>query len=294
MRSARRPPSGSGFPATTVPGSVAATEFVAWYNGHPDYADAAFELSCERAVVIGNGNVALDVARMLVLDPLELAPTDTADHALAAFSAAAVTDVVVLGRRGPAQATFTNPELRELGELARADVVVDAAELDLDSGDALADGPARNVAMLRDYAARRPAGRSHRIELRFCRSPVEILGEADGPVTGLRVVRNRLVRDARRRRPGGGDRRARGDPLRAGDPLDRLPRATAAGGPVRRAPRPDPQRRRPRVRRGRRAARSASTPPAGSSAGRRASSAPTSAAPPTPSRDCWRTWRAGG
>ena len=177
------------------PGSVAATEFVAWYNGHPAHADAAFELSCERAVVIGNGNVALDVARMLMLDPLELAPTDTADHALAALSTASVKEVVILGRRGPAQATFTNPELRELGALARADVVVDPAELDLDAGDASPTAQ-RNVAILRDYAARRPAGRSHRIELRFCRSPVEILGEGEGPVTGLRVVRNRLERDA--------------------------------------------------------------------------------------------------
>jgi len=139
--------------------------------------------------------VALDVARMLMLDPLELTPTDTADHALAALSTAAVKDVVVLGRRGPAQATFTNPELRELGALARADVVVDPAELDLDAGDASPTAQ-RNVAILRDYAARRPAGRSHRIELRFCRSPVEILGEGEGPVTGLRVVRNRLERDA--------------------------------------------------------------------------------------------------
>ena len=95
---------------------------------------------------------------MLVLDPLELAPTDIADHALASLSAASVTDVVILGRRGPAQATFTNPELRELGELARADVLVDAAEVDLEPGDA-SPTARRNVAMLRDYAARRPAGR---------------------------------------------------------------------------------------------------------------------------------------
>jgi ferredoxin--NADP+ reductase len=106
-----------------------------------------------------------------------------------------VTDVVVLGRRGPAQATFTNPELRELGELTRADVVVDPAEVNLDSGDA-SPTAGRNVAILRDYAARGPTGRSHRIELRFCRSPVELLGEGDGPVSGLRVAHNRLERDA--------------------------------------------------------------------------------------------------
>ena len=141
---------------------------------------------------------------MLVLDPDELASTDTADHALAAFAAAAVTEVVILGRRGPAQAAFTNPELRELGELVRADVVVDPAELELDADSAasLESGDAsptavRNVAMLREFAARPATGRSHRIELRFCRSPVEVLGDGEGPVTGLRVVRNRLERDQR-------------------------------------------------------------------------------------------------
>ncbi len=193
-----------GIPGDERPGSVAATRFVAWYNGHPGHADETFDLSCSRAVVIGNGNVAIDVARMLVLDPDELASTDTADHALAAFAAAAVTEVVILGRRGPAQAAFTNPELRELGELVRADVVVDPAELELDADSAawLESGDAsptavRNVAMLREFAARPATGRSHRIELRFCRSPVEVLGDGEGPVTGLRVVRNRLERDQR-------------------------------------------------------------------------------------------------
>ena len=134
--------------------------------------------------MVGNGNVAIDVARMLVLDPGELASTDAADHALAALAAASITEVVILGRRGPAQAAFTNPELRELGGLARADIIVDPADLELDpdsaawleSGDASATAR-RNLAMLREFAARPPAGRSHRIELRFYRSPVEILGE---------------------------------------------------------------------------------------------------------------------
>jgi ferredoxin/flavodoxin---NADP+ reductase len=180
-----------GIPGDGRPGSVAASEFVAWYNGHPRYADEAFDLSPSRAVVIGNGNVALDVARMLVLDPGELAPTDAADHAIAAFAGASVTEVVVLGRRGPAQASFTNPELRELGELARADVVVDPADLEGEH-DGVSPTVRRNLELLREFAARPPAGRSHRIELRFCRSPVEILGDGDGPVTGVRVVRNRL------------------------------------------------------------------------------------------------------
>jgi ferredoxin--NADP+ reductase len=193
-----------GIPGDDRPGSVAATEFVAWYNGHPAYAHEAPDLSCARAVVIGNGNVAIDVARMLVLDPDELASTDTADHAIEAFARASVTEVIILGRRGPAQAAFTNPELRELGELTRADIVVDPAELELDpdsaawlESDDASPTVRRNVAMLREFAARRPTGKSHRIELRFCHSPVEILGDGGGPVTGLRVVRNRLEPDSR-------------------------------------------------------------------------------------------------
>jgi ferredoxin--NADP+ reductase len=182
-----------GIPGEDRPGSHAATEFVAWYNGHPHFADQTFDLNGGRAVVIGNGNVAIDVARMLVLDPLELAPTDTADHALDAFGMAGVTEVVLLGRRGPAEAAFTNPELRELGELERADVIIDPAQLEgIDEPEDTTKR--RNVEILRDYAQREPGGKSHRLELRFLRSPLEILGEgSDGPVTGVRVAINRLV-----------------------------------------------------------------------------------------------------
>src|SRR3954454_1001175 len=139
------------------PGSHPATEFVAWYNGHPDGADRTFDLSAHTAVVVGNGNVALDVARMLVLDPDEVAATDTADHAVAALAHARVERVIVLGRRGPAQAAFTTPELLELGELQRADVVVDPAEVELDEhsaewlereGGAI---PRKKVEILQDY-----------------------------------------------------------------------------------------------------------------------------------------------
>jgi ferredoxin/flavodoxin---NADP+ reductase len=185
------------------PGSIPATRFVAWYNGHPHFCDESFDLSAERAVVIGNGNVAIDVARMLLVTPDELATTDTADHALEVLAASNVQEVVLLGRRGPAQAAFTNPELRELGELTRADVVVDPADLELDEHSAAwleAEGDPtakRNVEILREYAAREPRGASHRIDLRFLRSPVEILGEGeDGPVTGIRVVHNRIERAA--------------------------------------------------------------------------------------------------
>jgi ferredoxin--NADP+ reductase len=182
-----------GIPGEDRPGSHAATEFVAWYNGHPDFAEHEFDLDGGRAVVIGNGNVAIDVARMLVLHPDELAPTDTADHAIDAFGQATVEEVVLLGRRGPAQAAFTNPELRELGELARADVIVDPAQLEgVEEPEDTTQK--RNVEILRDYAARAPQGKTHRIELRFLRSPVEILGEGeDGPVTGVRVSINELV-----------------------------------------------------------------------------------------------------
>ena len=182
-----------GIPGEDRPGSHPATEFVAWYNGHPDYAEHLFDLNGGRAVVIGNGNVAIDVARMLVLDPRELEPTDTADHAIEAFGGAGVTEVLLVGRRGPAEAAFTNPELRELGELERADVIVDPAQLEgvAEPEDAT---KRRNVEILRDYAQRTPTGKSHRLELRFLRSPVEILGEGeDGPVTGIRLAVNRLV-----------------------------------------------------------------------------------------------------
>src|SRR5947208_10145853 len=112
-----------GIPGEDLPGSWPATEFVAWYNGHPDFQELQFDLSHERAVVIGNGNVAIDVARMLALTPEELAPTDTTDAAIDAFVNAGIQEIVVVGRRGPAQPAFTTPEPQELGELAGADVI---------------------------------------------------------------------------------------------------------------------------------------------------------------------------
>jgi ferredoxin--NADP+ reductase len=188
-----------GIPGEDRPGSYAATRFVAWYNGHPHACEEEFDLSATRAVVVGNGNVAIDIARMLVLDPDELAPTDTADHALQALAAAQVEEVVLLGRRGPAQAAFTNPELRELGELSRAVPVVDPAELELDEASRLwleneADPTARrNYDLLREYSERPLGDASHRITFRFLRSPVELLGAGeDGHVTGMRIVHNRI------------------------------------------------------------------------------------------------------
>jgi ferredoxin--NADP+ reductase len=176
------------------PGSVAATDFVAWYNGHPGFADHDFPLHVQCAVVVGNGNVAIDVARMLALDPRELAPTDTADHAIERFRAASVEHVIVLGRRGPAHAAFTTHELRELGDLRRADVMVHPEDLEHELPGEMSSAAQRNLQLLREYADRPARGRSHRVELRFFRSPVELLGDDDaGHVQGLRVVKNEIV-----------------------------------------------------------------------------------------------------
>src|ERR1700678_1725642 len=172
-----------GIPGEDLPGSVSATEFVAWYNGHPDYRDREFDLSSKRAIVVGNGNVAMDVARMLAITPAELERTDVADHALEVLRNHAIEEIVVLGRRGPAQAAFTNPELLELGEMLDADVIVDPEDVALDEhstrsieseGDLTAR---RNVEILTGYSERRPAGRRRRIILRFLVSPVAIIGQ---------------------------------------------------------------------------------------------------------------------
>jgi ferredoxin--NADP+ reductase len=188
-----------GIPGEELPGSHAATEFVGWYNGHPDHTDLEVDLlSAERAVVVGNGNVAIDVARMLVLAPSELAPTDTADHALAVLAASQVNEVVVLGRRGPAQAAFTNPELLELGELADADIIVDREELErglaVDDPAAAEDATSRrNVEILRSYAERTPLGHPKRIVLRFLLSPAALLADENGRLGGVELIRNELV-----------------------------------------------------------------------------------------------------
>jgi ferredoxin/flavodoxin---NADP+ reductase len=189
-----------GIPGEDLPGSHAATEFVAWYNAHPDFADHEFDLSCQRAVVIGNGNVATDVARMLGLNRSELEATDTADHAIEVLGEHPIKEILVLGRRGPAQAAFTNPELRELGEMVDADIDVDPAEVELDdlSREYLESDEAdittrKNVEIFTDFAHREPEGKPRRIVLRFLRSPVELQG--DGRVERIVVARNELYRD---------------------------------------------------------------------------------------------------
>jgi ferredoxin--NADP+ reductase len=186
-----------GIPGEDLPGSWAATDFVAWYNGHPDYQSLEFDLSGERAVVVGAGNVALDVVRMLALSREEIAPTDTTDSAIEAIVGSGLKEIVLLARRGPAQAAFTTPELKELGELTDADVLVDPAELELDPvSEASLEGDTnarRNLEVLREYAAREPAGKRRAVRLRFAVSPVAILGQ--DRVEGVDIVHNELVAD---------------------------------------------------------------------------------------------------
>jgi len=187
-----------GIPREYLPGSHSATEFVGWYNAHPDFRSLSFDLSGERAVVVGNGNVAMDLARILASPPDQLATTDIAEHALEALSRSRIREIIVLGRRGPAQAAFTTKELRELGELHDCDVVVDPDEAALDplSAHQVARAPDRtrdaNLEVLARLAARPPAGARRRVVLRFLVSPVEILGNER--VEALVVARNELYR----------------------------------------------------------------------------------------------------
>ena len=191
-----------GIPGEDLRNSHPATEFVAWYNGHPDFRDLEFDLAQERAVVVGVGNVAVDVARILCRSPEELARTDIADHALEALRKSRIKEVYLLGRRGPAQAAFTNPEIKELGELADADIAVVPEEVQLDelSRAALERTPdratAKKVEILQDYAQRSPAGKSRRLTLRFLVSPTELVDDGTGAVGAVRLVRNTLYATA--------------------------------------------------------------------------------------------------
>jgi len=188
-----------GIPGEDLPGSYAATDFVNWYCGHPDSEAGAFTLDAESVAVIGVGNVAVDVARILVKDPAELRRTDIPQSVLEALMASKVREVHVIGRRGPVQAKFTTKELRELGELAGVDIVVHPDEIDLAAFDPtgqsaeLADSDRRvrgNLAVIRDWAGRAPAGAERRLTLRFWLRPVEI--EGTERLSGLTVERTRL------------------------------------------------------------------------------------------------------
>ncbi len=184
-----------GIPGEELEGSHAATDFVGWYNGHPDYREGRFDLSQESVAVIGMGNVAVDVVRILARTPEELQSTDIAEYALEALRASQVRRIYMIGRRGPVQGAFTNPELKELGEMAGADVHVRADELELDpasaahlAGDRAAE---KNLATLRQFAARTATGKPRTIHLRFLLSPVEFQGS--GRVERVVLGRNRLV-----------------------------------------------------------------------------------------------------
>ncbi|MFF3568698.1 4Fe-4S binding protein [Nocardia jiangxiensis] len=181
-------------PGEDLPGSHWATEFVAWYNGHPDYADRRFDLSGERAVIVGNGNVALDIARVLTADPDALAGTDIADHALDALRESAIREVVLVGRRGLTHAAYTGPEFLALGRLPDADVVIDPA--DLDGIDAILADPATDPAvrlkltLAQEYSQRPSTGANKRIVFRFRSSPQEVLGE--DRTEAIRLCRNEI------------------------------------------------------------------------------------------------------
>jgi len=190
-----------GIPGEDLAGSHSATEFVAWYNGHPDFRDRTFDLSVENVAVIGVGNVAVDVARILCLTPEELRETDMADYAIEALSHSRVKDVSILGRRGPVQAAFTTVEVKELGELPGADVIVRPDEVALDELSAAELATARaatkaKVEIVQEFSRRTPTGKPRRLHIRFMVSPLELIGGADGHVTGLELAKNRLVKDA--------------------------------------------------------------------------------------------------
>jgi ferredoxin--NADP+ reductase len=187
-----------GIPGEDLQRSHPATEFVAWYNGHPEFRDCQFDLSEERAAVVGVGNVAIDVARILCRSPEELEKTDIADYALEALRQSRIREVYLLGRRGPAQAAFTNPEIKELSELADADVMTVPAEVALDELSRVSlersqdRAGLKKVEILQSFAPRAPSGKARRLVIRFLVSPVEIVGNARGEVVALRLVRNRL------------------------------------------------------------------------------------------------------
>lgn len=201
-----------GIPGDNLIGSHPATEFVAWYNGHPDYRDLEFDLSQEHVAVVGVGNVAVDVARILCRTREELMKTDIADYALEALSNSKVKEVYILGRRGPAQAAFTAPEAKELGELDDCDTLVPPSEAELDplSQAAMADADradVRKVDIIQELSTRQLTGKSKRLYLRFLVSPTELISDEHGRVKQMKLVHNELyATDAGSMRPRATDR----------------------------------------------------------------------------------------
>lgn len=186
-----------GIPGEDLPGSYPATEFVAWYNGHPDFADRTFDFSHDTAVVIGQGNVAVDVCRILCKTVDELKETDIAQYALDALAESKIRTVYMIGRRGPVQAKFTQIEIKELGHLEDCDAIIDPAVFDFDDAsqaeyaDPSNKAAAHIVPIMQDIAQSEPEGKSRRLNIEFCKSPIEIRG--DGRVESIALEKNRLV-----------------------------------------------------------------------------------------------------
>ncbi len=184
-----------GIPGEDLPNSMSATEFVAWYNGHPDYRDLEVDLSCNAAIVVGVGNVAMDVARVLAKSIDELEDTDIADHALKALAKSNIKDIYVVARRGPAQVKFTNAEIREMGHLAIADTIVLDSELKLDrASSAEIEGDTamqKNLDYMRAFAEIGETGKPRRVHFRFLLSPVEII-EENGKIAAVKMEKNEL------------------------------------------------------------------------------------------------------
>ena len=189
-----------GIPGEELEGSHSATDFVAWYNGHPDYAHLNFDLSAEHVAVVGIGNVAVDVARMLCRTHEELLETDMADYAIEALKHSNVKTITMLGRRGPAQAAFTPPEIKELAELVGADVIISKEDATLDEHsraelEAAGDkNMQKNVEIVEEISSRGAEGKGKELHIRFLVSPSEIVGDDSGRVKAIRLTRNQLVK----------------------------------------------------------------------------------------------------
>jgi ferredoxin--NADP+ reductase len=184
-----------GVPGEDLPNSLSATEFVAWYNGHPDFRDLKPDLSCEAAIVVGVGNVAMDVARVLAKSTDELKATDITDYALQALAKSNIKDIYVVARRGPAQVKFTSAEIREFGHLEIADAIVLDSELRLDRASSASIegdmGMQKNLDYLRAYTEIGSTGKPRRVHFRFLLSPAEIIGD-DGKIVAVKMEKNQL------------------------------------------------------------------------------------------------------
>ena len=183
-----------GIPCEGIGRCTPATVFIGWYNGHPDYRHAKIDLSVSRVAVVGNGNVAIDAARMLLRTPAELEKTDVAAHALEALRHSQVREVYILGRRGPEQASFTPVELKEFGEMEDVDPIV--APEELEGCDIPENGgntqQEKNLKILQSFATRQPGMKAKKLHFRFLVSPTEIIAGADGQVAGIALEKNRL------------------------------------------------------------------------------------------------------